>query len=202
MAHRRLVIRERITAIIGSALLLLIVLTSYWYSLRADLEGLKYVPSDKSPDFLAKNVSLTDFDETGTPKFKAFAEHLQHFSDERMRAEKGLVVSLAPNEATARARADEIWSDDGMETVEFSGNVVVTRAPFQGEPELEFRSGYVRGWLDTLRFETDKPVYMRRGSDTTEAQGGMMYDNVARTVELKGRVGSVLHPENFREPAP
>lgn len=202
MAHRRLVIRERITAIIGSALLLLIVLMSYWYSIRSDLEGLKYVPSDKSPDFLAKNVSLTDFDETGAPKFKAFAENLQHFSDERMRAEKGLVVSLAPNEATARARADEIWSDDGMETVEFSGSVVVTRAPFKGEPELEFRSDYVRGWLDTLRFETDKPVYMRRGTDTTEALGGMMYDNVARTVELKGRVGSVLHPKNFRKPAP
>ena len=47
MAHRRMIIRERLTAIIGSAILFALVATSYWYSNQTQVAGLKYVPSDK-----------------------------------------------------------------------------------------------------------------------------------------------------------
>ena len=198
MASRRMILRERITAIIGSAILLLLVLLSYWYSIRADLAGLKYVPSDQSPDFIAKSVSLTDFDETGAPKFRATAGSLQHFSDERIRAENASFVSLRPRDALAAARADELWSDDGLETVELSGAVTLTSNAFEGEPELFLRTDRLRGWLDSMRFETTAPVSMRRGTDTTESAGGLVYDNVARTVELAGGVHSVFHPQNYR----
>ena len=202
MAHRRLIFRERITAIVGSVILFGLVLLSYWYSVQSEIAGLKYIPSDKSPDFLARNVSLTDFDETGQPKYKAFSENLQHFSDERMHAEKALVLSLAPGEAFASARADELWSNDGMETVEFSGNVEVTREPWGTEPELYFRTNFLRAWLDTLRFETNEPVFMRRGENTTESEGGAIYDNVARTIELRDRVTTILQPKSLSADAP
>lgn len=54
MSHRRLVIRERITAIIGAVLLLALVGLSYYYSIQVELAGLKYVPSESSPDFTAE----------------------------------------------------------------------------------------------------------------------------------------------------
>lgn len=54
MAHRRLIFRERITAIVGSVILFGLVLLSYWYSVQSEIAGLKYIPSDKSPDFLAR----------------------------------------------------------------------------------------------------------------------------------------------------
>ena len=38
---------------------------------------------------------------------------------------------------------------------------------------------------------------MRRGNDVTEAEEGMVYDNIARTVELRKRVHTVLQPQNF-----
>ena len=68
-----------------------------------------------SPDFLARNVSLTDFTPEGTPKLLAYADDVQHFSDERMRAERIQVISLDPNSAPAFAQADEGWSNDGLE---------------------------------------------------------------------------------------
>ncbi|MDO5530704.1 LPS export ABC transporter periplasmic protein LptC [Sutterella sp.] len=200
MAHRRLIIRERITAIIGSVILFGLVLLSYWYSIQQDLAGLRYVPSENSPDFIANDVTLTDFDREGKPTRRAHAANLKHFSDERMHADQARFVSLDPDQAPAVAVADEVWSNDGMETVELSGNVDVTRAAFEGEPDLNFRSEYVKGWIDLGRFETDRPVFLRRGTDTTEAEGGMMYDNVARTVELRSQVHSVLHAENFQTP--
>ena len=80
MAHRRMIIRERLTAIIGSAILFALVATSYWYSIQTQVAGLKYVPSEMSPDFLARNVSLTDFTPEGTPKLLAYADDVQHLS--------------------------------------------------------------------------------------------------------------------------
>ena len=54
MAHRRLVIRERITAIVGSSILLGLIGLSYYYSIQTTLSGLRYIPSESSPDFTGR----------------------------------------------------------------------------------------------------------------------------------------------------
>ena len=64
----------------------------------------------------------------------------------------------------------------------------LSRAPFKDEPDLFFTTEYIKGYLDTYRFETDRKVYMRRGIDTTEASNGMKYDNILHTVELDGKI--------------
>lgn len=202
MSHRRLVIKERITAIIGAALLLALVGLSYYYSIQVELSGLKYVPSESSPDFTAENVTLTDFDASGAATNRLAAQSVAHFSDERMRALDARFYTLGADKPQMRARADEAWSDDGMETIELSGGVVLTQDASAEEPELEAKTEYLRGWLDTYRFDTDKPVFLRRGNDTTESERGMVYDNVAHTVEMYERIHTVLHPQNFEAPAP
>lgn len=202
MAHRRLVIRERITAIIGAAILFGLAALSYYYSIQVGLLGLKYIPSESSPDFTAERVSLTEFDERGAAERKVFAASVAHFSDERMRADNVRFVTLAPDRPQLSLSADEAWSNDGLETVDLHGSVLISRAAAPGEAALSMRTEYAKGYLDTHRFETDRPVSMSRGSDTTDATGGMLYDNVAHTVELRGRVRTVLHPQNFKETAP
>lgn len=201
MAHRRLVIRERITAIVGSSILLGLIGLSYYYSIQTTLSGLRYIPSESSPDFTAQNVTLTDFNEKGVATERLVASSMEHFSDERMRALDARFLTLDPARAQVTARADEAWSDDGLETIELSGGVFVRQAPFGVAPEVTFRTEYLRGWLDTHRFETEHPVFMTRGTDTSEAARGMVYDNVARTVELRSRVHTVLHPQNFQQPS-
>lgn len=199
MAHRRMIIRERLTAIIGSAILFALVATSYWYSIQTQVAGLKYVPSEMSPDFLARNVSLTDFTPEGTPKLLAYADNVQHFSDERMRAERIQVISLDPNSAPAFAQADEGWSNDGLETIDLTGHVLVHRRQYQDQPPMTFTTEHLTGWLDTQRFKTDLPVKITRGADETSSQNGLLYDNVTRVLELYGGVESVFHPQSFRK---
>lgn len=199
MAHRRLVLRERITAIVGSSILLVLIGMSYYYSIQSGLSGLRYIPSESSPDFTAQNVTLTDFNEKGVATERLVASSMEHFSDEGMRALDARFMTLNPDRAQMTARADEAWSDDGLETIELSGNVFLRQLPFAEDPEVTFTTEYLRGWLDTHRFETDRPVFMTRGNDSSEARRGMVYDNVARTVELRERVHTVLHPQNFQQ---
>lgn len=199
MAHRRLVLRERITAIVGSSILLVLIGMSYYYSIQSGLSGLRYIPSESSPDFTAQNVTLTDFNEKGVATERLVASSMEHFSDERMRALDARFMTLNPDRAQMTARADEAWSDDGLETIELSGNVFLRQLPFAEDPEVTFTTEYLRGWLDTHRFETDRPVFMTQGNDSSEARRGMVYDNVARTVELRERVHTVLHPQNFQQ---
>lgn len=200
MAHRRLILRERVTAIIGSAILFVLVAASYYYSIQVEIAGLKYIPGESSPDFTAHNVTLTDFDETGTADRRLFAEDVAHFSDERMRAQAVRFVTLDPSELQLALSAREAWSDDGLETVDLSGAVTLTRAAGPQEPDLFLQTEAVKGYLDTYRFESVLPVFMRRGNDTTEAAKGMVYDNVGHTLELRDRVRTVLHPQNFQQP--
>lgn len=196
MAHRRLIIKERITAIIGATLLFALVGMSYYYSIRISLEDLKYVPSEASPDFTAANVTMTDFNEQGVASQRLAAENVEHYSDQRMMAFDAQYFTLDPSKPQLVARADKAESLDGLETVQMTGNVRVTRAATDTEPDLYFETEYLNGFLDTHQFETDQPVRMRRGQDTTSSQNGMRYDNVAHTVELMGSVRSVFHPQS------
>lgn len=194
MIHRSLVLRERITAIIGATLLLLLVGSSYYYSVRTRIDTMKYVPSETSPDFSARNVTLTDFDKRGVAVARLSASKMEHFSDERMRATNASYHSLDPKKPQLSLTGNQAWSNDSLESVELSGNVRLVRSAFQNEPDIFFTTEYIKGYLDIYQFETDQKVFMRRGLDTTEASNGMKYDNIMHTVELDGRVVSVFHP--------
>lgn len=196
MTHRRLIIQERITAIIGAVLLTSLVGLSYYYSVAISVGDLKYLPSPTSPDFVADNVTLTDFDKTGVAKQRLFARTVEHFSDDRMSATGTLVYTLEPGEPQIVVRADRADSPDGLETIDLSGNVRVTREADAQNPKLTFRSDFLKGWLDTYQFETDRPVYMSRGQDTTTSEHGMHYDNIEHRVTLFGRVQSVFQPSS------
>lgn len=196
MAHHRLIMRERVTAFAGAALLLCLVGLTYYYSIQSTLTGLRYVPSKTSPDFSATGVTITDFDEAGRAKQKIFASTVDHFSDDRLLVSKVHYLTLDPTKAQLQATADKVWSEDGLETVELSGNIRIHQAAKDQQPETTFTTDFLRGWLDTQRFETDHPVSIQRGLDTLDAQKGMTYDNTLHTLELHDNIRTILHPRS------
>lgn len=193
MGQRRLILRDRITAIIGATLLFMLVAGSY-YSIQTQYEGLKYVPSENSPDFQAKNVMLMSFNEHGIATDRLSASEMNHFSDERMNATGVQYFSLDPNKPQLTLKSERAWSHDNLETVELAGHVTVTRNSDEKGPSLFFNTDYLKTFLDTSRIETDKPVLMRRGSDEFTSQGGMSYDNIRRQLTLKEQVSTTFHP--------
>lgn len=134
MAHRRLIIQERITAIVGAALLFSLVGLSYYYSIQITLDDLKYVPSASSPDFTATDVTMSDFNEQGVASQRLAAQSVEHYSDERMMAHQATYHTLDPSKPQIVARADKAESLDGLETVQLTGTSVSPGPPPKRSP--------------------------------------------------------------------
>ncbi len=62
--------RDRLTSIIAVALLLTLVGMSYWYSVKAEMEGQGHLSDLNSPDFIAHDITVTKFDKSGEPHIK------------------------------------------------------------------------------------------------------------------------------------
>lgn len=185
--------RDRLTAIIGIVLLLGLAGATYWYSLRARLEGMSHQSAPDAPDFIAKNIVLTQFDEQGRAKRKLFANELTHYPDDRFEIVAPRMLSLRPDEPQVEVSARSATVENGGERAQLTGAVRVSRAATATDPALRFDTETLTVLPDDERYFTDAPVTMERG--TASARGtGLDFDNVRRTVQLKNQVQTVLAP--------
>jgi len=190
--------RDRLTAIIGIVLLLALAGATYWYSLRSQLEGMRHISAPDAPDFIAKNIVLTQFDPTGHAKRKVFSNEITHFSDGRAEIAEPRMVSLRPDEPQLEvsARRAEVLNDG--ETVHLQGDVLIRRAAAKDAPALRLSTDRLTVLPDLDRYTTDAPVDMQRGRSRIQGVG-MDFDNVARTVELKNQVSTLLEPAETKQ---
>lgn len=186
--------RERITAIIAIFLLLILIAASYWYAMKSTYGNLKYLPSEDSPDFIAKGATVVSFDSNGIAKNKVKAQDFQHFSNDRVTMEKPEYTSTSPNEPVTHAKADHGQSDDGGATVYFQGNVEITRAASDNSDITRLQTQSLMVETDTNHFETNDFVHITNGENTATAVG-MTLDNMERNIELKSRVKTISLPK-------
>lgn len=73
--------RDRLTSLIAIALLVTLCAMSYWYSVKAELENVTHLSDLNSPDFIARDITITQFDDDGIAKAKVFAKEVEHYSD-------------------------------------------------------------------------------------------------------------------------
>ncbi len=183
--------RDRLTAIIGIVLLLGLAGSTYWYSLRTQLEGMAHFSQPDAPDFIAKNIVLTQFDQLGQAKRKVFAAEITHYSDDRADIRSPRMVSLRPDEPQLEVTAREAKVVNDGEQVNLKGDVLIARAAGKDTPAMRLTTDRLTVLPDEDRYLTDAPVEMQRG--TMRATGvGMDFDNVARTLHLKNQVSTVL----------
>ena len=187
--------RERITAIIAIILLLILIAASYWCAMQSTYSNLRYLPSEESPDFIAGGATLISFDKNGVADSKLKAEELRHYSDDRMTMVKPEAVTVSPDKPVTHAQALAGRSDDGGATFVFKGDVIITRVATGNTPTTRLETQSMTVYTDTNRFVTDDDVLITSGQDTAQGQG-MVFDNMERTVELKGQVTTVLQPRN------
>ena len=186
-------LRDRITAGFGIGVLVVVVAVSYYYSIRAEIEANQAFIDRDSPDFIARNVSVTEFNPDGTANRRLFAEYAEHFADGRMSSIKPRMVTLSVDEPQVRATADTGKSMDDGETFLFNGNVVVTRAGDLKDPPMRFTTPHATVYPDTSVLESDAPVVLEHGEDVTTGIG-ITLDNVDRTVNIHTNVKSIFAP--------
>ena len=70
---------------------------------------------------------------------------------------------------------------------------LVVREAVASDEAIEFRGEFLHAFLSTERVRSHLPVTVKRGATEVRADG-MEYDNLARVVELKGRMVAVFAP--------
>ncbi len=191
-------LKEKITSIIAILLLLTLVGLSYWYSVKADLEGMGHLSDINSPDFVAHDIVVTKFDKDGVASGKVFAKFAEHFSDGHANATLPEYYSLDPAKAQITARSDTGEMTVGGEVFHFYGNVDLRQAADAKNPASRLETSQLDAFPDDDVYSSDKPVKLTRGEDVSYGLG-MDYDNVERTFKLRSKVHSIFQPRSTDE---
>lgn len=91
--------KDRFISFIALGLLVLLCGLSYWYSVKAELENITHLSDLESPDFIARDITITKFDKDGKASARVFAKEVKHYSDGHADAVLPEYASLNPNEA-------------------------------------------------------------------------------------------------------
>lgn len=187
--------RDRITAIIAILLLAGLAAASYWYSQAIRFGDVAVPVSREGPDFVVDRATMTQFDASGRPTSKLFAETLSHYpSDDRIEVTRPRLLSFRPDQPPIEAKSQRALVDKGGALVTMSGDVVVTRQPGAGgEPPMLMKTQLLMVDPDRERFWTDAPVEIDRGGDRVAAIG-MDYDHLSRIVKLRDQVRGTVAP--------
>ena len=186
--------RDKLAALAGAVVLAVLVLVSYYYALMGQIGNLKTKAPSDVPDFIARDIALTEFDGDGTAERRIYAEYAEHFPDGRMMTRKPRMATLYADRPQVKASADTGISLDAGKTTVFSGRVEVTRAGDIDNAPLRFTTSHLTVYPDEQRMETDAFVRLESGTDVTSGRG-MTFDNVERTVDILSDVRTIVLPK-------
>lgn len=189
--------RDRFTAITAILLLLVLICTSYWYSVKAQREVVTHLSDLQKPDFIAENTTITKFGADGVADAKVFASLVEHFSDGHATVSNPRYYSMDPKSAQITAKSDSAKMVSGGEVVHFYDNVELKQAASGNKPESRLETSQIDAYPDTNEYKSDKPVKLVHGKDVSTGVG-MDYDNVEHTFRLRSRVQTTIQPSTLR----
>lgn len=192
----KLYARDKITALLGIGVLIVIAAASYYYALKTDLLVTKTIANRESPEFTTHDIVITTFNPDGTAKERVFADYAEHFSDGRSTSIKPRYVTLAVDKPQIRASSNTGSSMDDGESVLFSGDVIITRAGDEKQAPVRVTTTQATVYPDTSRVLTDAPVRIENGSNMMSGIG-LTLDNVERTMHLHSNVLTITLPKKF-----
>ena len=109
----------------------------------------------------------------------------------------------AEGRVTTATGARGLVNAHGSEVQLFEKAVVVREATVNAQglavPRSELQSDFLHFFANTEQVKSHLPVVMIRGSGDRFTGDGMGFDNLARTVEINGRVRGVLQPRKQRD---
>ncbi len=186
--------RDRLSMLIAIVLLLVVTVTSYWYSREMRRPAARTPPTPGAPDFIVDRVVLTQFDERGQARYKLFAEELSYFNEnDDIDLARPRLVSLLPDQPQLQASSARARVTSGGARVLMEGDVLLQRAATVDRPPLTIRTARMTAIPDEERFSSDVPVLIEQG-DMRLAGATMDYDNLARVLSVGGGLRGELAP--------
>ncbi len=181
--------------------IVLLALGTWWLARNTPgLAGPTAMPAVKhEPDYFMRNFAVRSFDAAGQLKSELAGQEGRHYPDTQVLEIDGARIrSFAQGQLTTATAHRAYANADGSE-VQLVGNARVVResgkdAAGNAQPRMELRGEFLHAFLNTEKVQSHQPVTIIRGRDQFVADT-LLYDNLARVVQLQGRVKGTFNPK-------
>ena len=185
----------------------LMAMTTYWLVRNTPVLGdveVEALPRHE-PDYYMRDFSVKVFEADGHLKSVIVGTEGRHYPDTdtlEIDQPRIRIMGVTGNVTTATAVRGLI-NADGSEAQLFGNAVVVREASINAQgiavPRSELQSDFLHFFANTEQVKSHLPVVMIRGSGDRFTGDGMGFDNLGRTMEIKGRVRGVIQPRKDKE---
>lgn len=162
-------------------------------------------PLRHEPDYTMRGFTVQRFAADGSMRTQIEGDVAKHYPDtDTLEIENPRIRAIAPNGRVTLASARRALANGDGTEVQLLVGAHVTREATPDEEEIDFRSDFLHLFVSSERVRTHLPVRVTRGATEVQA-AGMEYDNLARVVDLKGRMRAVFavsarNPRKSRDP--
>ena len=155
------------------------------------------------PDYFMRDFSVRVFDANGKLKSEITGAEARHYPDtDTLEIDLPTIRSYSKEGRLTVAQAGRAITNGDASEVQLFDKAVVVREGVQAagsNARTELRSDFFHLVVNTEEIRTHLPVELKRGQADTFSANSMAYDNLARSLELKGRVRGVLMPKSVRK---
>ena len=152
------------------------------------------VPLRHEPDYEMSNFLVQRFAASGTLRVQIEGDALRHYPDtDTLEIDNARIRAISAEGRVTVASARRAMANGDASEVQLLGEAKVVREAAAGDEAIDFRSEFLHAFLTTERVQSHLPVMVTRGATVVRADG-MAYDNLAKVVELKGRMSAVFAP--------
>lgn len=192
---------DRLTIYLPVILMGLLALGTYWLARNTPSFAPAAAPRPPvhEPDYFLRNFSVKSFDANGRLQTEMLGVEARHFPDtDTTEVDQPRIRSYNAQGTLIVATAKKAISNADASQVQLIGDAVVRRTPrpvpgAPAVPPLEIRGEFLHAYLDAERVESDRPVTLSRGGTVFQGDS-MAFDNLERTLQLRGRVRGTLPP--------
>jgi lipopolysaccharide export system protein LptC len=177
-------------------LMVLLALGTWWLVKNTPLAegGPVVAPPRHEPDYTMINFMVQRFAPQGPLRAQIEGDRMRHYPDtDTLEIDNPRIRAIAPDGRVTLATARQALSNGDASEVQLRGGAHVVREASAEDEAIEFRGEFLHAFLNTERVRSHLPVTVLRGRSEIHA-AAMEYDNVARVVELKGRMRAVFMP--------
>ena len=157
-------------------------------------------PLRHEPDYTMTRFVVQRFAPDGVMRVEIGGNVLRHYPDtDTLEIDNPRIRAIASDGRVTIATASMARSNAQASELELSGGARLIRQATDKDLAIEFRGEQLQYFRATERVQSHLPVIMVQG-DTEVRADAMLYDNLARTVDFKGKVRAVLARSSPKSP--
>lgn len=144
------------------------------------------------PDYTMTTFKAQRFGAEGTLRVQIEGDTMRHYPDtDTVEIDNPRIRVFAEDGRMTIATAKSALSNRDGSEVQLSGSAHVVRTATNTDPAIDFRSEFLHCFQYTEKVQSHLPVVVKQAS--TEIRGdSMVYDNLARVLDLKGHLQAVF----------